>query len=313
MSWKIWILVINVHHKLQSNDRCHQSSNCPVSWLMYTANDAAKLQCSISLSAFSVDCFQAAALFPGTSPPGRDYVQREHEALTAQDAVWQVSQCPCGDQPWGSHYFNLSVAYGVVAQTVSALTDWKSVSLRAANSLLLLKLLKWSDIPHSDCISLCIFAFYEPNVCSIKLFCTYQTRLVCFTLNIRHFSSVVVWLDLFTAPDVLDHVYWTRRAVLNNDHSRPRTTSTQESQRWGRKDDQKGRRWTSHKLFLLWRKWRVPDICEITEKRNSQVWLFIKKYRWKPISAERGTFHFKILFSALYTLMDFNCRCQNCQ
>lgn len=73
---------------------------------------------NIQLSACFSACYvvQAASLFPGTSPPGRDYVQWEHEALTAQDAVWQVPQCPCGDQPWGSHYFNLSVAHGVITQ-----------------------------------------------------------------------------------------------------------------------------------------------------------------------------------------------------
>lgn len=119
-----------------SNEKWHQSHKRLVTWLIYRANDSVKFRLSTHLSVCYVDCFQAASLFPGTSPPGRDYVQWEHEALATQDAVWQVSQCPCGDQPWGSHYFNLPVTHGVVPQRRYRLSSTgKYVILRAVNSL----------------------------------------------------------------------------------------------------------------------------------------------------------------------------------
>lgn len=118
-----------------------------------------------------VNCFQAAALFPRTSSPGRDHVQREHEALTAQDAVRQVPKCPCGDQPRGSHYLHLSVTHGVSGtETASALTDWKNASVwMQLNSLQCHNSFKiWL---HCGCINVCRFTkcrkcfyLYEPNV-----------------------------------------------------------------------------------------------------------------------------------------------------
>lgn len=67
-----------------------------------------------------VNWFQAASLFPGTPPPGRDHVQWEHEAFTSQDTLWQVPKRPCCDQSRGSHYLNLPVTHGLETKTVRA-------------------------------------------------------------------------------------------------------------------------------------------------------------------------------------------------
>lgn len=66
-----------------------------------------------------VNWFQAASLFPGTPPPGRDHVQWEHEAFTSQDTVWQVSKRPCCDQSRGSHHLNFPVTHGLETKTVT--------------------------------------------------------------------------------------------------------------------------------------------------------------------------------------------------
>lgn len=116
---------------LPNNEQCHQSCKNPVTWLTCTVNDSVNVQLSCYLG-----CFQAASLFPRTSPPGRDYVQWEHEALAAQDAVWQVPQCPCSDQPRGPHYFNLSVAHGIVTHQCQLSPTGKDVGLSAVNGLL---------------------------------------------------------------------------------------------------------------------------------------------------------------------------------
>lgn len=183
-----------------SNEKWHQRPKSLVAWLIYRANDSVKFRLSTHFSLCYVDCLQAASLFPGTSPPGRDYVQWEHEALATQDAVWQVPQCPCGDQPWGSHYFNLPVTHGVVAQRRYQLSSTgKDVSLRAVNSLLCSQLsaiapqrhfkTNW----HNDCINVCrftncrkcFFPFMSQCVFTILNYFVHTTHTPSvFTLNI---------------------------------------------------------------------------------------------------------------------------------
>lgn len=148
---------------------------------------------SLSLCACYVDWLQAASLFQGTPPPGRDHVQREHEEITSQDTVWQVPKRPSCDQSRGSRYFNLPVTLELETEQ----------PLRARCTQRYFKKLNRRNV--------CTMSLY---LCIILNYFVQKCDCVCFTSSSPD-------------PDVLPV---EGRGHMSNDHSRRAATSQRSQQ-----------------------------------------------------------------------------------